>query len=96
MTFRPDTAKPMNEPAEMLLRGPHALCRAERKRIATYVSSRNDCSLCPTVDAAVAARHWQGNGRPTWAPENAAGADRASGKEGYAIPYPLLSRAQNA
>jgi hypothetical protein len=52
MIFSPGTAKPMNEPAELLLRGPNALSPAERKRIATYVSSRNDCSFCPTVDRA--------------------------------------------
>jgi uncharacterized peroxidase-related enzyme len=61
MMFSPGTAKPMNELAEILLRGPNTLSPAEREMIATYVSSRNDCYLCQTVHGAVAAHHWQGN-----------------------------------
>ena len=37
--FRPETAKPMRELAEVLLRGPSTLTSAERELIATYVSS---------------------------------------------------------
>jgi len=43
MTFRPETAKPLNELAEVLLRGPSTLSRGERELMAAYVSSRNDC-----------------------------------------------------
>ena len=43
MAFRPETAKPLNELAEILLRGPNSLSRGERELIAAYVSSRNDC-----------------------------------------------------
>jgi hypothetical protein len=43
MTFRPETAKPLNELAEVLLQGPSTLSRGERELIAAYVSSRNDC-----------------------------------------------------
>ena len=43
MAFRPETAKPLNELAEILLRGPSSLSRAERELIATSVSARNDC-----------------------------------------------------
>jgi uncharacterized peroxidase-related enzyme len=61
MMFSPDTAKPLNELAEILLRGPNTLSPAERETIATYVSSRNDCYFCQTVHGAVAAHHWGGN-----------------------------------
>ena len=43
MAFRPETAKPLNELAEILLQGPSTLPRGERELIASYVSSQNDC-----------------------------------------------------
>ena len=46
MTFRPETAKPLNDLAEILLHGPSTLTRAERELIGTFVSSRNDCQYC--------------------------------------------------
>src|SRR5580704_16809721 len=55
MAFRPETAKPLNELAEILLRGPSTLTPGERELIATYVSSRNDCSYCTSAHAAFAA-----------------------------------------
>lgn len=61
MAFRPETAKPLNELAEVLLRGPNSLSPGERELIATYVSSQNDCFFCQTVHGAVAAHHLQGN-----------------------------------
>ncbi len=61
MLFRPETAKPLNELAEVLLRGPNSLSPAERELIATYVSSQNDCFFCQTIHGAVAAHHLQGN-----------------------------------
>ena len=61
MLFRPETAKPLNELAELLLRGPNSLSRAERELIATYVSSENDCFFCQTIHGAVAAHHLQGD-----------------------------------
>ncbi len=59
--FRPETAKPMRELAEVLLRGPCTLTSGERELIATYVSSRNDCSFCQTSHGAAAAHHLGGN-----------------------------------
>ena len=38
MAFRPETAKPLNELAETLLRSDNTLTRGERELIATYVS----------------------------------------------------------
>jgi uncharacterized peroxidase-related enzyme len=61
MLFRPETAKPLNELAEVLLRGPSTLSPGERELIATYVSSENDCFFCQSVHGAVAACHLDGN-----------------------------------
>jgi uncharacterized peroxidase-related enzyme len=61
MMFRPETAKPLNELVDVLLRGPHTLSPGERELIATYVSSRNDCRYCQTIHGAIAAHHLGGN-----------------------------------
>jgi uncharacterized peroxidase-related enzyme len=61
MNFRPETAKPLNELVDVLLRGPHTLSAGERELIATYVSARNDCRYCQTIHGAVAAHHLGGN-----------------------------------
>lgn len=61
MAFRPDTARPLNELAEVLLRGPSTLTPGERELIATSVSARNDCFFCQTIHGAVAAHHLGGN-----------------------------------
>jgi uncharacterized peroxidase-related enzyme len=55
--FRPETAKPMRELAEVLLRSPSTLTSGERELIATYVSSQNDCYFCQTSHGAAAAAH---------------------------------------
>lgn len=61
MAFRPEAAKPLNELADVLLRGPHSLSPGERELIATYVSARNDCRYCQTIHGAVAAHHMGGD-----------------------------------
>jgi uncharacterized peroxidase-related enzyme len=61
MTFRPETAKPLNELVDLLLRGPHTLSPVERELIATFVSSRNDCYYCQTIHGAIAAHHMGGD-----------------------------------
>ena len=61
MTFRPETAKPLNELVDILLCGPHPLSAGERELIATYVSSENDCRYCQTIHGAIAAHHLDGN-----------------------------------
>ena len=60
--FRPETAKPMRELAEVLLRGPSTLTSAEREAIAAFVSSRNDCRFCQLSHSAAAAEHRGGTG----------------------------------
>ena len=61
MAFRPETAKPLNELVDILLRGPHTLSPGERELIATFVSARNDCRYCQTIHGAIAAHHLGGN-----------------------------------
>lgn len=61
MHFRPETAKPLNELAEVLLRGPSTLTSAEREMIASYVSHRNECHFCHSSHGAAAAHHLDGN-----------------------------------
>jgi uncharacterized peroxidase-related enzyme len=56
-TFRPETAKPMRELADILLHQPNALAPGERELIATYVSSRNSTTFCALSHGAAAANH---------------------------------------
>jgi uncharacterized peroxidase-related enzyme len=58
--FRPETARPMRELAEVLLRGSNTLTSAEREMIATFVSDRNDCHFCQASHRAAAAHHMGG------------------------------------
>jgi len=58
MAFRPETATPLNELVDVLLRGPHTLSAGERELIATYVSSQNGCRYCQTFHGAMAAHHF--------------------------------------
>jgi uncharacterized peroxidase-related enzyme len=59
--FRPETAGPMRELAEVLLRGPNTLTSGEREMIATFVSSRNECHFCQASHRAAAAHHLDGD-----------------------------------
>jgi uncharacterized peroxidase-related enzyme len=61
MAFRPETARPLNELAEILLHAPNSLTAGERELIATYVSSLNDCYYCQTAHGAIAAAHLDGD-----------------------------------
>ena len=61
MAFSPDTAKPLNELAEVLLRAPNSLPQADREMIATYVSAQNDCHFCQSAHGAAAAHYLGGN-----------------------------------
>lgn len=57
MNYRPETAKPLNELAEVLLQGPSSLTKGERELIASYVSSLNDCKFCASTHGAIAKHH---------------------------------------
>jgi uncharacterized peroxidase-related enzyme len=61
MRFRPETAAPLNELVEVLLRGPSTLSQGERELIATLVSVRNECHYCHGIHGAIAAHHLGGN-----------------------------------
>jgi uncharacterized peroxidase-related enzyme len=54
MAFRPETAKPMNALAEVLLRSDNSLTRGERELIGTYVSYLNDCFFCQNAHGGLA------------------------------------------
>ena len=54
MAFRPETAAPLNELAEALLRNENSLTRGERELIATFVSALNDCFFCQQVHGGIA------------------------------------------
>jgi uncharacterized peroxidase-related enzyme len=59
--FRPETARPLRELAEVLLRGPSTLSSGEREMIAAFVSSRNDCQFCQLSHRAAAAHNLEGD-----------------------------------
>jgi len=59
MAFRPETSKPLNELAEVLLRSENSLTRGERELIATYVSSLNDCFFCQNAHGGIAQHYLQ-------------------------------------
>lgn len=55
MMFRPETARPLNQLAEVLLRGDSTLSRGERELIAAYVSWLNECQFCQRSHSTFAA-----------------------------------------
>ncbi len=60
MAYRPETAKPLNELAEVLLRDDNnTLTRGERELIGAYVSWLNDCFFCQHVHGALAQHYLQ-------------------------------------
>ena len=59
--FRPDTARPMRELAEVLLRGSNTLTSGERELIAAFVSYRSQCHFCQASHSAAAAHHLGGD-----------------------------------
>ena len=56
----PETEKPLDDLANVLMTGPSSLSRAERELIAASVSSGNECTFCANSHAAVA-RHLFGD-----------------------------------
>lgn len=61
MAFSPETAKPLNELAEILLHDENnTLSRGEREMIGAFVSSQNDCFYCQNVHGAMA-QHFLGS-----------------------------------
>jgi len=60
LAYRPETAVPIGELAEVLLRGDNSLSRGERELIAAYVSRLNECVYCASAHSATAAAQLAG------------------------------------
>jgi uncharacterized peroxidase-related enzyme len=58
--YRPETAAPLGQLGEVLLRGPSSLTVGERELIATVVSNGNECRFCTGSHAAAAAETIEG------------------------------------
>ncbi len=54
LEYRQDSAAPIRELTQILLRGPSTLTEGERELIATVVSSRNQCKFCTAAHTAAA------------------------------------------
>src|ERR1700712_3684805 len=54
LEYSKDTAAPIRDLTQILLRGPSTLTEAERELIATLVSSTNQCTFCTTAHTAAA------------------------------------------
>ena len=54
MAYRTETARPLNDLAEVLLRSDNSLTRGERELIATYVSYLNNCFFCQNAHGGIA------------------------------------------
>jgi uncharacterized peroxidase-related enzyme len=61
LQFRPETAAPLLQLAEVLLRAPHTLSTAEREMLAARVSHLNGCYFCEASHRAAAAHQFGGN-----------------------------------
>ena len=60
MVYSPETAKPLNQLAELLLRDENnSLSKGERELIGAYVSYLNDCFFCQNVHGAMAGHYMQ-------------------------------------
>lgn len=53
LEYRRDSAQPIRELTQFLLRGPSSLVTWERELIASLVSDRNDCKFCMNAHTAV-------------------------------------------
>jgi uncharacterized peroxidase-related enzyme len=54
LEYRKDSAEPIRDLTQILLRGPSTLTTGERELIATLVSHRNECRFCSTAHTAAA------------------------------------------
>lgn len=54
LEYRKDSAQPIRELTQFLLRGPSTLTEAERELLATIVSHNNECKFCTTAHTAAA------------------------------------------
>jgi len=61
MAFRPETAAPLSDLANVLLRDTEGMSPAERELIATRVSYLNDCFYCHQSHGAIACHYLDGD-----------------------------------
>lgn len=54
LEYRKDSAAPIRELTQILLRGPSTLTEGERELIATVVSNKNECRFCTAAHTAAA------------------------------------------
>jgi len=54
LEYRKDSAEPIRDLTQFLLRGPNSLTEGERELIATIVSHNNQCKFCTTAHTAAA------------------------------------------
>ena len=59
MAYSPETAQPLNDLAEVLLRSDNSLSRGDRELIATYVSYLNNCFFCQNAHGGLAQHYLQ-------------------------------------
>lgn len=60
---RKDTARPLLDLTQILLRGPSPLTPGERELIASFVSAGNECRFCTRAHSETAARLVEGGGK---------------------------------
>lgn len=61
LEYRKDSAQPIRELTQILLRGPSTLTEGERELIAAVVSHKNQCRFCTTAHTAAADRYYDNN-----------------------------------
>ena len=54
LEYRQDSAQPIRELTQLLMRGPSTLTEGERELIASVVSHGNQCTFCTTAHTAAA------------------------------------------
>src|SRR5215471_8897938 len=54
LEYRQDSAQPIRELTQVLMRGPSTLTEGERELIATVVSNGNQCRFCTAAHTAIA------------------------------------------
>jgi uncharacterized peroxidase-related enzyme len=78
--FRPETARPLCDLAETLLRADNSLSRGERELIAAYVSRLNSCRFCCDSHSAFAAAQLESGSALVEAVKRDPGSAPVSGK----------------
>ena len=61
LAYRPETAGPLGQLAQILLKDTTGISPAERELIATYVSYLNDCFYCHVSHGEIACIYMDGN-----------------------------------